>query len=302
VADEQLTSLAAFIGGHALLLLAGLAALLIGTVLLVLAIGRWVHGHRLDIWERAKRAWARIAHLPLMQRLHVHLPAVWRVVKRLTPRGLLLLQLALGFVLSVAAIGFLGLARDIAGGAPLAHFDQALADALHRDATPGGVRFFAALTALGTGAGVAVVGLVVAIALLNRGRRLASIIWVLALAGSGLLNGALKAFYQRARPSFADPYAIAGSYSFPSGHAMMSVVAAGMLAYLIVVFRRSGPVQLAAIAAAIVWALLIGFSRLYLGVHYFSDVLGGYAAGTVWLTVCIAAMETVRSRRRTRDA
>jgi membrane-associated phospholipid phosphatase len=302
VADEQLTRLAAFIGGHALLLLAGLAALLVGTVLLVLGIGRWVHRHRLDIRERAKRAWTRVAHLPVMQRLHVHMPAVWHVVRRLTPRGLLLLQLALGFALSAAALGFLGLARAVAGGAPLAHFDQALAEALHRDATPAGVRVFALLTALGTGPAVAVVGLLVALALLERGRRLACLTWVVALAGSGLLNAALKAFYQRARPTFENPYAVAGSYSFPSGHAMMSIVTAGMLAYLIVVFRRPGPMQAAAVAAAIVWALLIGFSRLYLGVHYFSDVLGGYAAGTVWLATCIAAMETVRSRRRTRDA
>jgi len=77
---------------------------------------------------------------------------------------------------------------------------------------------------------------------------------------------------------------------------MGSLVAYGMLAYVLVLHLRSTAARNAVIAGAIVLVLVIGFTRLFLGVHFFSDVVAGYAAGTVWLAVCISGLEVLRRK------
>jgi undecaprenyl-diphosphatase len=79
---------------------------------------------------------------------------------------------------------------------------------------------------------------------------------------------------------------------------MGSLVAYGMLAYLLVRELHGRRPRLAVIAGATVLVLLIGLSRIYLGVHYFSDVIGGYAAGVVWLAACISGLEVARRKPR----
>lgn len=118
---------------------------------------------------------------------------------------------------------------------------------------------------------------------------------VICLSGAWLLNEVLKAFYQRARPDVLR-LAQAGGYSFPSGHTMISLAFYGMLAYLVwFELRRRGDSRawLPAVAL-VVLPLLVGLSRIYLGVHYPSDVLGGYAAGGAWLAACITALRAIR--------
>ena len=75
---------------------------------------------------------------------------------------------------------------------------------------------------------------------------------------------------------------------------MESFVAYGMLAYLAVLWLRSWEARVAAVCGAALLVVLIGFSRMYLGVHYFSDVIAGYAAGGVWLSALITGAETMR--------
>jgi undecaprenyl-diphosphatase len=121
--------------------------------------------------------------------------------------------------------------------------------------------------------------------------------WLAAFVGAGLLDATLKAVISRPRPPGAGVFLLSSSWSFPSGHAMGSLVGYGMLAYVLVVFRirgRSMRMGVVIVAAALVVA--IGLSRLYLGVHYFSDVIGGYAAGLVWLSACISGLEVARRR------
>ncbi len=96
-----------------------------------------------------------------------------------------------------------------------------------------------------------------------------------ALAGCGLLNTALKALFARPRPTFADPLAVAAGWSFPSGHSMGTFVAFGMLSYLGLLLLRTLRARLALVALALGWTVAMGFSRMYLGVHYLSDVLAG---------------------------
>jgi undecaprenyl-diphosphatase len=78
------------------------------------------------------------------------------------------------------------------------------------------------------------------------------------------------------------------SLSFPSGHAMMATLGLGMLVYVLIVTRAiRGPLRAVVIALASICVLLIGLSRIYIGVHYPSDVLGGYTAGAAWLGICV---------------
>jgi membrane-associated phospholipid phosphatase len=120
--------------------------------------------------------------------------------------------------------------------------------------------------------------------------------WLAALGGAAVLNQILKALFARPRPFFEHPLLVEGSYSFSSGHAMESLVAYGMLAYFAVLALRTWRWRVAAVFAAALLVVLIGLSRMYLGVHYLSDVAAGYAAGGLWLSVLITAAETVRRR------
>jgi undecaprenyl-diphosphatase len=117
------------------------------------------------------------------------------------------------------------------------------------------------------------------------------VIWLVVLVGGDYLNKALKDAFQRPRP----PSAHKVDWSFPSGHAMDSMIGYGMLIYLILVLvPRPGW----RILPVVLLILLIGFTRVYLGAHYPSDVVGGFAAGAVWIGVWIMGIEGVRSAAR----
>jgi len=112
-----------------------------------------------------------------------------------------------------------------------------------------------------------------------------------------MLNRLLKGLFVRPRPYFEHPLLIETSYSFPSGHAMESFVLYGMLAYFAVLALETWRARTAVVFGTALLVLLIGLSRMYLGVHYFSDVVAGYAAGGVWLSALITGAETVRRRK-----
>jgi undecaprenyl-diphosphatase len=112
--------------------------------------------------------------------------------------------------------------------------------------------------------------------------------------GGALLNVALKTSMQRARPAFASEFN-ARSWSFPSGHAMDSMIAYGFLAHWAI--SRWPRWRRPIIVAAIIIVGTVGFARLYLGVHYLSDVVAGFCAGGVWLFVCVTGFRFAQRRR-----
>jgi undecaprenyl-diphosphatase len=118
------------------------------------------------------------------------------------------------------------------------------------------------------------------------------------LSGSWLTNEALKAFFQRARPD-APALVSASGYSFPSGHAMISFAFYGLLGYLLWQYGRRQPGLTVRLGALVAWllAITIGISRIYLGVHFPSDVIAGYAAGGVWLTGCVMVLFIIHHRQ-----
>src|SRR5207244_4020919 len=129
--------------------------------------------------------------------------------------------------------------------------------------------------------------------------------WIAYLAvtfgGGELLDVELKSYFARARPAMAEALRIAHGYSFPSGHALGSTVAFGALAYLAYRTAKSWSGAAAALAFGATFVLAVSLSRVYLGVHWISDVAAGVSAGLVWVTTTTAAYETARRIRHLRN-
>lgn len=107
-------------------------------------------------------------------------------------------------------------------------------------------------------------------------------LFALALTGEFILSSIIKEIYQRPRPPAFFNYELPASYSFPSGHAFGSFCFYGLLAWLITTHWRSLPARISLWLTASTIIFLIGFSRIYLGVHYPSDVIAGYLAAFLW--------------------
>src|SRR5918998_3051078 len=122
----------------------------------------------------------------------------------------------------------------------------------------------------------------------RRGWRLSAVLLVVSTGGSVVLTTVLKGVFQRARPELFDSGYQASFYSFPSGHATVAVGFYGMLT-VILAYRLRGVARWAVAACGVVVVLLIGFSRLYLGVHYPTDIVAGYLAALLWL-VCVGGV------------
>jgi len=204
---------------------------------------------------------------------------------------------ALVFVIAfVAAALFLAVLLLVTSSSErLLRLDRATANDLHRYALthPGFTSVMRGLSNSGkTVVWFLVMALVAGWLLWRRLRRLAIFV-VVTVAGSSLLNNAVKLAVNRARPHLTDPVAVAAGKSFPSGHAQAAIVGYGVLlaVFLPIIPRRWRPT---AVIAAVALALLIGFSRISLGVHYLSDVVGAYLIGTVWLIGMISAFRTWR--------
>jgi len=191
---------------------------------------------------------------------------------------------------------FGGIAEDVVHGDPLVQIDLAVSQFLQAHAEP---PFTAAMLVVSLAGSYLIVGVSLFIGgvLTWRHRWYDLSMLVLAVGGGELINLVLKALFARERPAFPDPLQTLTSPSFPSGHAMASMIFYGLIVYLIVRRVRVWHWRVLAAITGAVLIILIGFSRIYLGVHYLSDVLGGYAAGFVWLVFTITGVETLRRRR-----
>lgn len=292
--------LAELIGAYALAVLAALLAVGLGAVIL---LWRWLDRIGPVLWRWTALLWSLIADFPPWVRLRRRFPRLWAFLgRRLSPEGYLGLHFTIGIALVIGALHlFAELTEEIWSGEEIALFDQALAHALRRHASPAALAVFSEITRFGNKEVIALIGAVAGLLLAFSKRWFLLAGWTVALAGGGLLNMALKAIFRRTRPISPNPFITAPGWSFPSGHAMGALIAYGMLAYVMVIlFQGKGARLTVSIAAAL--ALLIGASRMYLGVHYFSDVIAGYVAGIAWLAVCITATEVARRHRRERSS
>jgi uncharacterized protein (TIGR03382 family) len=185
--------------------------------------------------------------------------------------------------------------------APLLRADQGARDGLHSFALSHAAFVTAMRLTSNAGAGVTWAVLltpVVAWLLWRRQRRLALFVAVTAV-GSSLLNSAVKTAVHRVRPNLSDPVAYAQGLSFPSGHAQAAVVGYGLL-LLVFLPVLDGARRRAVIILAVVAVLGIGFSRIALGVHYVSDVVGGILLGAAWVAAMTAAFNVISVDRERR--
>jgi undecaprenyl-diphosphatase len=119
----------------------------------------------------------------------------------------------------------------------------------------------------------------------------------MAVPGGMLVNTVIKELVRRARPAWDDPILTLSSTSFPSGHAAGATLFYGFVAAF-VVWNTKGPWRhIVAVICCVVMVALVGFSRIYLGVHYLSDVLGAVSISLVWLVLCLIAVRGLAHRR-----
>ena len=206
------------------------------------------------------------------------------------------LRVAIGTAIILLSTGvFAELAGHLGVGGNLSRADQALTDALQTSVPQSMLQVFAILTHFGDTVTLTGLCLGILIALIVVDRRCLALGWVVAVAGNGLLNQTLKQIYGRIRPLHPDDLMLAQGFSFPSGHSSGTVVAYGMLAYLVL---RLLPARwhLPTLVAMVVLAFTVGTSRLFLRVHFASDVIAGFASGAAWLALCIMSMELLRLR------
>jgi membrane-associated phospholipid phosphatase len=119
---------------------------------------------------------------------------------------------------------------------------------------------------------------------------------VATILGGILLNNFLKIIIHRPRPLSETTLVTIYGWSFPSGHAMNSMIFYGIIAYFLIRGSRSWISKSVIITMALGIVLAIGLSRIYLQVHYLSDVTAGFAGGLFWLSVCITVMEIMRKK------
>ncbi|WP_426322647.1 phosphatase PAP2 family protein [Pseudoduganella sp. R-43] len=207
--------------------------------------------------------------------------------------GLLLL-------LSAAAV-FDAIAGAAMGpGARLAALDISVSQWLHVRASEPWTTLMLAVSHLHSVAGIAFLTLLFAWQLWRRQAHYWLLTLLLSVPPGMVLNVLLKYSYQRVRPSFDAPLLTLPTYSFPSGHTLAATVFYGVLACYLWPRARGAAQHAALLAGAVAMVALVGFSRVYLGVHFLSDVLAAVAEGLGWLAICVTAVSSLRRHRERR--
>jgi len=216
---------------------------------------------------------------------------------RLSPREYLGLELTLGALILVGAAWlFGGITEDVISGDPLTDVDVIVANWFNANSTPVVTQAMRLLSRLhGTTAMAAMVyGLALFFVWKRQGYWVMT--FVIAVPGGMLLNALIKEIIHRPRPRFSDLVAALTTYSFPSGHAAAATLFYGFLATYVIVHLRSWRWGVVVALIAFFMVVAVGVSRIYLRVHYLSDVLGGMSEGVAWLALCLTAMHTLRQR------
>jgi undecaprenyl-diphosphatase len=221
-------------------------------------------------------------------------PGFWK--RRWSRHEALGLNLTMGMVFCLILLGiFAGLGRWVLADGWIVQVDEEVGLQLqaHREQHYIVRQFFLFLTRAGSMDVIIAIGVTIAIGFLWNRRIYLALFWLLALSGGCLLDAGLKLVYLRERPPFRDLAVLETTKSFPSGHAMGSVFTYGLLAFLLGLRLGRRWQRLALYIFSTLLILAIGFSRLYLGAHYLSDVLGGYILGAAWLGACVISFRTV---------
>jgi len=193
--------------------------------------------------------------------------------------------------MAAAALFFTLLARWVLSGASMP-FDTAIRAAVHAWASPPLTAVMLAVTSLGAEFSMLPLGAILVWHWAATGRRRLAVHFAVLSLSAELLSQLLKLVFGRPRPPVFFGLSPAETYSFPSGHAFVATVFYGLTAMVFMAGEPSRRKRTAMAAAACLGSLAIGFSRIYLGYHYASDVVGGWAAAIVWLALASRTLDT----------
>lgn len=220
------------------------------------------------------------------------------------PYATLLVTLAIGaaiaFALSLGAVAVYDAVTDEDG---VAGVDRPILDAIIAIRSPATDAFITGFTDLAGTIGMPLIAVVALLVLSLRRRSWTPVVLIVAAGvGSLLMTVAGKVLIGRDRPPITDavpPFEV--SASFPSGHTLNAVAILGIIAYLLVLRRRTAWARAAIIAAAVVASLLVAASRVYLGHHWVTDVIAGWLLGAAWLALVITAHRLYLTARLRHD-
>ncbi len=210
-------------------------------------------------------------------------------------RPLTLLSLALLYILFL----FGGVIESIINSEIIVSADIRAANLLAAFRHPALTRFFFWVTLLGKWQIVLIFTIAAILILWLWNKRSYIIPLLLCIAGSEIFTFAGKLIFHRARPSVA--LYLENSFSFPSGHATIAIALYGFIAYVLIKHSKKWKRKINIFFITFILIFLIGFSRLYLGVHYVSDVWGGYLVGAIWLIIAIGFLEYFLHKKQKPD-
>lgn len=239
------------------------------------------------------------SNLPVVTKGQTRMSVLQQPVKnQFYAKSFLSLHLVAGILVFATMTLTLGeISEDIINHEPLTVADAQLSTWLHTHRSPVLTTFLWIVTSLHSTLAVSCLAVIGGLYLLWR-RKLywLAALW-LSVFGGMLLNILLKYVFHRARPHFDDPILTLTSYSFPSGHTMMATVLYGAIAAYLVAKMPDWWWRLLVIFLAMSLIALVGFSRIYLGAHYLSDVLAAMAEGLAWLSLCLTVVYSVWRQR-----
>jgi undecaprenyl-diphosphatase len=213
------------------------------------------------------------------------------------------LSLLLGLIAAIGTLVFFGWLTDEVLEGDSRHFDEATRAAVHQLASPTLTEIMRGLSFVGSTLALTVgtILVIVLFAIRKWGRE--AKLFAITMVGASLLNTTLKLAFKRARPvPFFDPLP-PPTYSFPSGHSLMSCCFFGALAAILTARIKTKRTRVVVWILAAIMFLSIGFSRIYLGVHHTTDVIAGFSAALIWiLVVRFVEMQFARRKRKKRLA
>jgi membrane-associated phospholipid phosphatase len=200
-------------------------------------------------------------------------------------------------VMAAAAAAFAVIAYSVWETAPILKQDMQVSVWLHTRNNPVFSAFLLAITQVNSTVGIPILSAIVAYFLWRHGDRYWVLSLAFAVAGGLLLNVILKLVFNRDRPTWDDPLLTLTSSSFPSGHTAGATLFYGFLAAYMVWRMKNPLARVLVVLGCAVMVALVGFSRIYLGVHYLSDVLAAISISTVWLVLCLVGVRAYAKRR-----
>jgi undecaprenyl-diphosphatase len=282
--------------GSASAVLAGIALF----IALLAWLWRWAVRHETGV----KQQWARFLEHPRIHALlHRFAPQIRFVRARLSPEGYLGANLTVGAIVLIGATWlFGGVAEDVISGDPLMLVDVDVAHWLHAHATPMLTQLMLVVTHLHGIVAISTYAVLLGLYLAWKRDWYWLLCLCVAVPGGMILNALTKVAFHRARPSFDHPLLTLSTYSFPSGHVAGVTLFYGVLAAVLVAKIPAWRRRVLIVLVAFALVALVALTRMYLGVHYLSDVIAAFAEALAWLTLCLVGIHTFWENRKVNRA